>query len=60
MARTTRRPTNLQIASTVLHRGIADTKRELMRQGVIIRAQTIPDRRKVTSKNACRKGARWD
>lgn len=54
------RPTNLDIASTVLHRGLAETKRELMRQGVIVRAQTMPDRRKVASKKACRKGARWD
>jgi hypothetical protein len=54
------RPTNLEIASTVLKRGMASDKRELMRQGVILRAQTIPDRRKVQNKRACRKGARWD
>lgn len=54
------RPANIALASTVLHRGLAETKRDLMRQGVVLRAQTIPDRRKVANKKACRKGARWD
>lgn len=60
MARKPKRPTNLEIASTVLKRSMANDKREAMRQGVILRAQTMPDRRKVADKQACRKGARWD
>lgn len=60
MARKAARPASIEIASTVLHRGLATAKRDLMRQGVILRAQTIPDRRKVASKAACRKAARWD
>ena len=54
------RPANIALASVVLSRGLAEVKRDLMRQGVIVRAQTIPDRRKVANKKACRKGARWD
>ncbi len=44
------------ILSAALHKGLAEAKRELMRQGVVLKAQTIPNKRKAADKRACRKG----
>lgn len=60
MTRKTARPAPIATGITVMRRAMAQEKRDLMRQGVILRAQTIPNKRKVADKRACRKGTRWD